>query len=264
MKFSIRILLIIILLISVGAYLMYYYTIREIAKERIEKKVLRVVYLPLPRLKGDITLEEAIALRRSIREYEEKPLALEQLAQILWAAQGITDVKREFRAAPSAGATYPLELYVVVGHKGVVNLEAGIYHYDPKAHVLKLLKHGDFRVKLYEACIRQTWVKQAPVVIVVTAVYERTTLRYGERGIKYVHMEVGHVGQNIYLQATALGLGTVVVGAFYDEEVKKVLGLSEQENPLYVIPIGHPKWRHEITIKELKDYIEQQRKKYKG
>jgi len=264
MKLSIRVLFITALLISVGAYFIYHYTTREIAKERIEKKALRVIYLPLPRLKGDITLEETIALRRSIRKYEKKPLTLEQLAQILWAAQGITDVEREFRAAPSAGATYPLELYVVVGHEGVMDLEAGIYHYDPKAHVLKLLKHGDFRIELYEACIRQTWVKQAPVVIVVTAVYERTTSRYGKRGVRYVHMEVGHVGQNIYLQATALGLGTVVVGAFYDEEVKKVLGVSEQENPLYVIPIGHPQWKHKITIEELKDYIEQQRKKYRG
>jgi len=222
-----------------------------------------VVFLPLPRLKGEVSLEEAIASRRSIRDYLDKPLSLEQLAQLLWAAQGITDVTRSFRAAPSAGATYPLELYVVVGEGGVTGLEAGVYHYDPRAHVLVLVKKGDVREDLARACLNQPWVREAPVSIVIVAVYSRTTARYGDRGVRYVHIEVGHVGQNIYLQATALGLGTVAVGAFYDEEVRKIVGAKDAEHPLYVMPVGVPKYLHKLSIDDLRLYIERYREVYK-
>ena len=215
-------------------------------------------------LKVKMSIEEATASRRSIREYEKKPLTLEQLAQLLWAAQGITDVRRGFRTTPSAGATYPLEVYVVVGSNGVIGLEAGIYHYDPQAHVLKLLKYGDFRNELCLACLGQPWVKQAPIDIVIVAIYERTTLRYGDRGIRYVRMEVGHVGQNTYPQATALGLGTIVIGAFYDDKVREILRLSEKEYPMYVIPVGYPKWRHKLSIDELREYYEIYRRRYRG
>lgn len=198
-----------------------------------------LIQLPKPRLKGVMSVEEAIAKRRSIREYTSEPLTLEDISQLLWAAQGITEPTKMFRAAPSAGATYPLEVYIVVKEGGVVGLEAGVYKYDPYTHSIKLVKRGDYSEELYKACLEQEWVLNAPVNIVITAVYERTTRRYGERGIRYVHMEAGHVGENIYLQATALGLGTVAIGAFYDDQVEKIVSAPPEEHALYVYPVGH-------------------------
>ncbi len=215
-----------------------------------------IVYLPLPKFKvGELTVEEAIAFRRSIREYKNEPITLLQLSQILWAAQGITNTQHGFRAAPSAGATYPLEIYVVVKEGGVEGLAAGIYHYDPYTHSLRLVRKGDFSNDLYEASLEQPWVRDAAVNIVITAIYERTTGRYGERGVRYVHIEVGHAGQNIYLEATNLGLGTVAIGAFYDDEVRKILGVQPNEHPLYIMPIGVPKWQYRITEEEIHEFI---------
>lgn len=194
--------------------------------------------LPSPREKGVVSVEEAIARRRSRRKYRRDPLTLAELSQLLWAAQGITEPRKGFRSAPSAGATYPLELYVVVKEGGVEGLEAGIYHYDPRAHAIRLVRRGDFTEELYRACVEQEWVLEAPVSIVITAVYERTTRVYGERGVRYVHMEVGHVGENVYLQAEALNLGTVAIGAFYDDWVWEILGRPPNEHPLYVMPVG--------------------------
>ncbi len=200
-----------------------------------------VIKLPEPAKYGNMTVEEAIWKRRSIRDYTKQPLTIFELSQLLFAAQGITDPVRKFRAAPSAGATYPFEVYVVVGKNGVKGLEAGVYHYDPYTHTIKLLFKGDVRKSLAVAALGQPWVANAPIDIVLAAVYERTTKVYGERGVRYVHMEAGHIGENIYLEATALGLGTVVVGAFYDDQVKKILKLPEDQRPLYIIPVGHPK-----------------------
>ncbi len=191
------------------------------------------VKLPEPDYKG-ITVEEAIKNRRSVRKYSSEPLTLNELSQILWAAQGITSGNK--RSAPSAGMTYPLEVYVVVGN--VEGLEPGIYHYDPPTHSIKMTVRGDRRFDLSNAALGQTWVGNAPVDLVFTAVYERTTSRYGERGRMYVHMEAGHAAQNVYLQAESLGLGTVVVGSFSEEGVRQVVGL-EEETPLYIIPVGH-------------------------
>ncbi len=226
-----------------------------------EKAIIKdnKILLPYPRLKGKMTVEEAIAYRRSIREYKDEPLTISQLSQLLWAAQGITNPKRGFRAAPSAGATYPLEVYVVVGKNGVVGLKPGVYKYLPHEHAIILVKEGDVRKELYEAALRQEWVLRAPISIVITAVYERTTSRYGERGIRYVHMEVGHVGQNIYLQATALGLATVVVGAFYDDMVRTIINASKNEHPLYIVPVGKPVKPYRVTLEELIEYYEKHR-----
>ncbi|HDM91866.1 MAG TPA: SagB/ThcOx family dehydrogenase [Candidatus Korarchaeota archaeon] len=194
------------------------------------------VALPQPILKGNMSVEEAIATRRSVRKYSDEPLTLQELGQLLWAAQGITDVKRGFRAAPSAGATYPLELFVVVRDGGVVGLGAGIYAYDPWAHSLSLVRAGDFGDELADAALGQEWVRSAPACIVIVANYSRTMSVYGSRGERYVHMEAGHVGQNIYLQATALGLGTVAVGAFHDGDVAEIL--QTELAPLYIFPVG--------------------------
>ncbi|MEM4591302.1 MAG: SagB/ThcOx family dehydrogenase [Nitrososphaerota archaeon] len=198
---------------------------------------LEKIPLPSPRYDSSLSIEYALKVRRSIREYENKPLTLDQVAQLAWAAQGITDKRYGFRTAPSAGATYPLEIYIVVKENGVAGLSEGVYHYLPREHELEVVKRGDYSRELMSACLDQEWVREAAINIVITAIYERTTDRYGERGkIRYVHMEVGHVGQNIYLQCVSLGLGCVVIGAFYDEEVKKILGVNEE--PLYVIPVG--------------------------
>ncbi|NJE46187.1 SagB/ThcOx family dehydrogenase [Thermococcus sp. GR7] len=194
----------------------------------------KVVLLPEPRLTGEMSLEEAIAMRKSVRSYRNEPLTLEQLSQLLWAAQGITHGNK--RSAPSAGATYPFEVYIVVGN--VEGLKPGIYHYDPFKHSLTLVKEGDYRRALQKAALDQKWIGNAPVDIVLVAFYEKTTSYYGDRGIRYVHMEAGHIGQDIYLQATALGLGTVAVGAFYEDQVAEILGTEGV--PLYIFPVGVP------------------------
>lgn len=199
------------------------------------------VRLPPPATLGSMSVEEAVSKRRSIRSYAEEPLTVHHLSQLLWSAQGVTDPAQGLRAAPSAGATYPLEVYVVVGSGGVEGLEPGVYHYDPRRHCLTLIAQGDLRGKLCKAALNQKWVAEAPVSLVIAAVYERTTARYGDRGVRYVHMEAGHVAENIYLQATALHLGVVAVGAFNDEAVQSLLSLPSNHKPLYIIPAGHPK-----------------------
>jgi len=203
-----------------------------------------VVTLPKARTKGVMSLEEAIYVRRSRRSWKKDvKIPLRHIAQILWAAQGITNWEEGFRAAPSAGATYPLELYVVVKKGGVEGLDRGVYHYDPYKHCLVKTLDMDVTYELMEASLGQYWVGTAPVNLVIAAEYARTTRFYGDRGYRYVHMEVGHVGQNVYLQAEALGLGTVAIGAFYDNEVRKILGLSRNLAPLYIMPIGYPEKR---------------------
>ncbi|PIU55767.1 MAG: nitroreductase [Chloroflexi bacterium CG07_land_8_20_14_0_80_45_17] len=199
-----------------------------------------VIKLPLPQLKGKMSLEEAIASRRSVRKYRSEPLTPSQLSQILWSAQGITGAGR-LRAAPSAGATYPLEIFAFIGKQAIEGLQPGIYHYDVGNHSLVLHQPGDLRKELARAALDEEFIASAPLDIVICALYPRTSYRYGRRGERYVHMEVGHVGENIHLQAVALGLATVEVGAFDDEEVRKVLGVEEQIKPLYIMPIGKPR-----------------------
>ena len=194
---------------------------------------LEVITLPAPRLKGTLTLEEALVQRRSVREFSDIPLTEMELGQLLWAAQGITN-SSGYRTAPSAGALYPLEVYLVT--------HEGIYHYVPRGHQLVVLHQGDIKPALYAAALRQNPVLEAPAVIVITAVYGRTAQKYGEeRSPRYVNLEAGHAAQNILLQAVALSLGAVPIGAFADEEVKKALSLPSDQQPLYLIPVGHPR-----------------------
>jgi len=214
------------------------------AEERPDRELLSsgmAIPLPAPVLDGVMSLEAAIKGRRSERRFLPSHLQLDQLSQLLWAAQGITDsdpdlAQRFRRAAPSAGAQYPLDLYVVTG--SVEGLETGVYHYRPQEHAVRLLRTGDLRRPLARACLGQMFMALAPVLIVITAEYGRITGRYGERGIRYAHMEVGHVGQNIHLQAEAIGLGTVVIGAFRNDEVIEVLHLLPRHEPLSVMPVG--------------------------
>jgi len=194
-----------------------------------------IIGLPEPQYDSDVSIEQSLRQRRSTRDYTNEPLKLHEVSQLLWATQGTTD-PRGFRTAPSAGALYPLELYVVVGK--VEHLSPGIYKYDPHDHEIVLLIEGDKRVDLAVAALSQTWVKDGALTIVIAAVYERTTVKYGDRGIRYVHIEVGHAAQNLCLQATAMDLGVVTVGAFNDERVIELLNLPDNEKPLYIIPIG--------------------------
>jgi len=198
------------------------------------------IYLPPPDEKSGMSLEEAVARRRSIRRFVPEFISQLQLSQILQAAGGLRDSSSRYRTVPSAGATYPLEVFVVCGQKGVEGIAEGIYHYNIDSHSLTLHHNRDARLELARAALDQEFIYQAPVDIVICAEYERTLRRYGSRGERYVHMEVGHAGQNIYLQATALGLATVAVGAFSDERVSEVLRLDKQYEPLYIMPIGKP------------------------
>jgi SagB-type dehydrogenase family enzyme len=194
-----------------------------------------IIELPEPRYDSDVSIEQSLLRRRSIRSYTGESLTLQELSQLLWAAQGVTDPKG-FRTAPSAGALYPLELYVVAGD--VQDLSPGVYRYEPLEHGLVRTMEGDKRAELADAAVWQNFVGEGAIVIVFTAVYERTTGKYGDRGIRYVHMELGHAAQNLCLQATAMDLGAVTVGAFYDEEVVELLDLPGDEQPLYIIPVG--------------------------
>jgi SagB-type dehydrogenase family enzyme len=176
------------------------------------------------------SIEACIEARRSIRNFKNDSLTLQEISNILWAAQGITDKTHGFRSSPSAGATYPLELFVAK--------HDGLFRYIPQSHVLKKQSDRDVRKDIAEAALNQMFIADAGLVIVITAIFERTTYRYGKRGIQYVYNEVGHCAQNIHLEAVALGLGSVPIGAFDDEELKRILGLKEEE-PVYIIPVGH-------------------------
>jgi SagB-type dehydrogenase family enzyme len=194
--------------------------------------MVQVTALPEPSTEGPLSLEETFLQRRSVREFSPEPLTTSEISQLLWAAQGITD-SHGFRTAPSAGALYPLELYVV--------LEQGVFHYDPHAHTLTSVSSGDLRSDLYSVSLRQDAIFNAPMILIVSAVFSRTEAKYGRvRSPRYVHMEAGHAAQNTLLQAISLGLGAVPIGAFEDVRVQEVLGLPADHEPLYLIPIGHP------------------------
>jgi SagB-type dehydrogenase family enzyme len=182
-----------------------------------------------------MSLEQALAQRRSVREYRDGEITLAELGQLLWAAQGVTN-KQGFRTAPSAGALYPLELYVAAS--SIAGLHAGLYHFQPQKHQLTLVHQKAVANVLAQAALGQSWVRDAAAVVVFTGIYERTTKKYGKRGERYVHIETGHAAQNVFLQAQSLGLGTVAVGAFDDDAVADVLHLPSEQRPLLLMPVG--------------------------
>jgi len=188
--------------------------------------------LPQPCVSGSMSLEEAINKRRSVRGFEREDLSRQQLGQLCWAAQGITDRGRGYRAAPSAGALYPLELYMVTGD--------GLYQYVPESHSLQRLSEKDLRVELSRAALGQSSIVQAGATMVITAVVQRTAGKYGRRAERYCLLEVGHAAQNVLLQAVALGLGAVPIGAYEDGKVHRLLELPEDRQVWYMIPIGKP------------------------
>ncbi|NOX38187.1 MAG: SagB/ThcOx family dehydrogenase [Calditrichaeota bacterium] len=197
-----------------------------------------VIELPEPDYRG-LTLEEAIRQRRSVREYTRKPLSLEQLSQLLFAAQGITGhaFGQPLRSVPSAGALYPFEIYVIV-HR-VTGLQPGVYHYAVRQHALEVVKLGDFRRRITHAGLEQDMLGEASVVFVLAAIFDRTRSKYGERGFRYVYMEAGHISQNIYLQAVSLKLGSVCIGAFLDDKVNELIGVDgRKEAAIYLHAVG--------------------------
>ena len=195
----------------------------------------QTIQLPKPRTDGNTSVEQALLTRRSVRSYKNEAMALADISQLVWSAQGITSA-RGFRTSPSARALYPLELYVVAGR--VTDLPSAIYTYQPRQHALAKVSSGDKRTELSHAALRQGAIRRAPAVLLFSAVYERATGKYGQRGIRYVHMEVGHAAQNVCLQALALGLQTAVIGAFRDNEVKEIAQMPAEEKPLYLVPVG--------------------------
>ena len=194
----------------------------------------KVIELPKPKILGKMSIEESIFRRRSERSFNiKKGVTLEQLSQILWAAQGITDTSFGFRAAPSAGALYPLHIYILK--------KDGVFRYIPDGHKLVQLSEEDMRPSLTRASLGQSFIREAPLDIVLSGNFAITQAKYGARAFRYVCMEIGHVAENIHLQAVALGLGSVPIGAFWDDVVKKALDLPENQDPLYIIPIGYMK-----------------------
>ncbi len=192
-----------------------------------------IIQLPDPHLTGRISLEEALARRRSLRDFTSAQLTPAQLSQLLWAAHGITESRDKLRTIPSAGALYPLEIYLATAD--------GLYHHLPHAHQLQRLTTVDIRPDLARAALRQTSLSTAPAVFVIAAVLARTAHTYGGDAVRYVHLEVGHAAQNILLQSAALGLGAVPIGAFYEQKIRIALGLPGDHEPLYLIPVGHPR-----------------------
>jgi SagB-type dehydrogenase family enzyme len=193
------------------------------------------VALPEPRRDGSLSIEAALAQRRSVRSFATGAVTLDEVSQLLWSAQGITGPQGH-RATPSAGALYPLEIYLVASN--VPNLDAGIFKYVPEGHALKKIAEGDRRSAIVAAAWDQSWIRDASCILVIAADYNRTAVKYGERADRYVHMEVGHAAQNVYLQAATLGLGTTMVGAFRDAEMKRLVEMDATESPLALLPIG--------------------------
>jgi len=194
---------------------------------------METIIFPKPVIRNNMSVEEAIYRRRSVRSYVPRELTLEEIGKLLWACQGITEEKKLLRAAPSAGALYPLEVYVVTSE--------GLYKYAPEAHSLKKLSSKDLKKELAKASWGQRFVEEASLCIVICAVYERVTGRYGKRGARYVDIEVGHAAENVHLEAVSLGLASVPVGAFDDSAVSKTLSLPKSEKPVYIIPVGKEK-----------------------
>lgn len=197
-----------------------------------------LIELPQPSLGEADSLGAALKNRRSVRDFKSESLTVSSIARLLWAAQGVTS-DDGLRTAPSAGALYPLELHLVAGK--IDGLPAGSYRYDPRRHALYPEVVGDQRTSIAAAAMHQNWIAQAAAVVVVTALDARTTRKYGVRGVRYVHIEVGHASQNLLLQATALGLAATIVGGFDDDDLSGLLNLADGERPLAILAVGRPR-----------------------
>jgi SagB-type dehydrogenase family enzyme len=194
------------------------------------------IKLPSPDIQDSLTVSQAIEKRRTIRSFTDEKVTLAQISQLLWAAQGITS-PQGLRAAPSAGALYPLELYINV--KKSDSLREGIYKFNPISQSLFRVIDKDLSKEIAEASLHQKWMAEAPVMFVFTAIYERTTGKYGDRGVRYAMIEAGSSSENLFLQAQSIGLDCGIVGAFHDSEIKQLLDLEKRSNPLLIMPVGY-------------------------
>jgi SagB-type dehydrogenase family enzyme len=196
--------------------------------------------LPKPETRGDLSVEQAIHSRRTVRSFSSEAVILFHLSQLLWAAQGITEDAGGLRSVPSAGALYPTEIYAVTGQNAVEGLEAGVHQYRPAIHGLDRISGRDIRQDIGRASLSQMWLANAPVVIVICSEYERVTGKYGQRGVRYAMIEAGHVAENIFLQACASGMAAGIVGAFMDEDVVRIMDIPATHEPLLIMPAGYP------------------------
>ncbi|MGZ7049942.1 MAG: SagB/ThcOx family dehydrogenase [Methanobacterium sp.] len=206
-----------------------------------QRVVMGTINLPEPQITAGKSVEQAIKDRRSIRRFTNDSLTLQDVSQLMWAAQGITDKTNNFRAAPSGGHTYPLEVYILVGKGSVNGLNEGLYHYNPFNNTLEQILGNDARPELSQAADGQPWVKEAPVDIIITGNYQKMIDKYKDEKLstRFVDMEAGHVGENIYLEAEAQNLATVALGSFKDDQVHQILKIPDNENTLYIFPVGH-------------------------
>lgn len=195
--------------------------------------------LPPVKPDGTVAVEQAIKQRRTVRFFAPRMLSSEQLSALLWSAQGVTEEGGYKRAAPSAGALYPMDIYAVLGNPGAEEMKAGVYHYQAQNHGLTRIASQDLREDAARAALSQMWIAQAPAAFVITAEYERVTSKYGKRGVRYAMIEAGHIGQNLFLQAEALGLKAGIVGAFHDRKLVDVLKIPHSHEPLLIMPVGY-------------------------
>jgi SagB-type dehydrogenase family enzyme len=198
--------------------------------------------LGVPRQEDGPPLWETMQARRSVRQYQETPIAALDLSQLLWAAQGVTRTDQGFglRTTPSAGALYPVETYIVV--HSVQGIDPGVYHYSVERHELEQLRKGDFREPLADAAMGQGMAATANAVFVWTAVFQRCKWKYGQRAYRYVYLDAGHIAQNVALAAVALGLASCQIGALYDDEVNALVGADgKEESVLYMTTVGTPR-----------------------
>ncbi len=217
-------------------FLIFFHLLFITGNDKNKKTIMEnEIILPSPVKEGGISVEEALSRRRSIRDYSDKELTTEEISQILWSAQGITDLSGK-RTTPSAGALYPLEVYIFI-RKGE-GVKGGLYKYNPEGHKLSIVSNEDISENLAKAALNQSFIKEASAVLIVSAFLKKTTDRYGERGIQYVYIEAGHLSQNVYLQAESLNLLTVAVGAFNEEDIKEIVKMERKETPIYIMPIG--------------------------
>jgi SagB-type dehydrogenase family enzyme len=200
------------------------------------------IKLPKPALTGKLSVEAAMAAKKSVRDFTAAPLTEAQVSQLLWAANGnlphdaVTGATT--KVIPSAGGLYPLEVYLVTGRNTVGKIPAGVYRYNPGNNSLQAVAAGDNRALLAHAALSQMWMAKAPALIVIGAVFQRTTVKYGNRGLQYIFMEAGSATQNLYLEAESLRLHAGAVGAFQDAQVSGVLKLPPNVSPLFIMAFG--------------------------
>ena len=200
------------------------------------------VALPRPVTEGGAPLWDILSQRRSVRDFDQRPLAAHQLSQLLWASQGVTAEQfgYKFRTVPSAGALYPVETYLVVND--VEGIPQGVYHYNILENCLEQIKEGDCRVTIARAALDQKIGYDANVVFAWTAVVERSKWKYKQRAFRYIYLDAGHIAQTVAMAAVALGLGSCQIAALYDEEVNDLLGVDgNEETATYLTVVGHPK-----------------------